>query len=35
VAGVLSEQVATMSDDIRGYKDLDEIGDGLVAALRT
>jgi hypothetical protein len=35
VAGVLAEQVATMSDDIRGYKDLDEIGDRLVAALRT
>jgi hypothetical protein len=35
VAGVLAEQVATMSDDIRGYKDLDEIGDRLVADLRT
>jgi hypothetical protein len=34
-AGVLAEQVATMSDDIRGYKDLDEIGDRLVAELRT
>jgi hypothetical protein len=34
-AGVLAEQVATMSDDIRGYKDLDEIGDRLVADLRT
>jgi hypothetical protein len=35
VAGVLAEQVATMGDDIRGYKDLDEIGDRLVASLRT
>jgi len=35
VGARLAEQVATMPTDVRGYKDLDEIGDDLVDLLRS
>jgi Haem-dependent oxidative N-demethylase, alpha subunit-like len=35
VAARLAEQVTTMAADVRGYKDLDEIGDDLVESLRS
>jgi hypothetical protein len=35
VAARLAEQVASMAGDVRGYKDLDEIGDDLVERLRS